>query len=524
MKSSKRPLFFAMTTILITGQIYAQVLPPVAKPTAPVVVPNPVVKPAVKLSPVLMAAMNRRIQTVRNLIIAAAPHGIFYSLYFNDNIETELKNLLAVGNIPFINGRLNQIVNRLASDISRGRVLPGSVPDKAAIIAKPYLHQVISDQFINSKMTNEDFLLAVVPKNRIYQQAQSIVGRLIEMKTKNTWMTKPAALKLGIVSKKTINPDLILFARGSLENLGYLNNKISTVYDTDLETALKLFQADNGLKNDGVAGDMSWAILNRPVDQLISQAVMNLDRTRWLPDVNPAEYIYINLAQQQFHYFENEIETLTFKTVNGRLDRQTPLMVDVARDVVLNPTWTVPRNLFVKDKIPKLLADPTWSLQANMIMYSDIDNSVVDPTTVDWTLPPEQLPYTLVQSPGPSNALGFIKFPLKNGFSIYMHDTNERYLFETTDRLKSSGCMRLEKPFELAEKLLAGTKWTAEALRAASEFSPVPAEKQSYITMRRPVPVYVSYKTLDVVNGHLISSNDPYEVDITMYNVFATGK
>jgi murein L,D-transpeptidase YcbB/YkuD len=365
---------------------------------------------------------------------------------------------------------------------------------------------------------------AVTPKNRIYVEAHNVLAKILDLKTRNAWTAKPADLILATVSKKTVNAPLISYIRACLENFGYTNNKLSIAYDADLVTAIKAFQADNGLVADGVAGNMTWSYLGKTIDQLMTQAILNLDRTRWLPDKNAAEYIYVNLAKQTFQYFENEVATLSFKTINGRLDRATPLLVDLSREVVLNPTWTVPRSIFVKDKIPLLRQDANYSLNANMTLYSDIDGSIVDPQTVNWNLAPSKLPYTLVQKPGPWNALGFIKFPLTNGFAIYMHDTNDRQLFGETDRLRSSGCMRLEKPFEVAAKLLVNTKWTADSLKAASEFSPVQAEKPTSISLKRHVPVYAAYKTLAFQNGRLIGSNDPYEVDKAMYSVLLSGK
>lgn len=468
-------------------------------------------------------ALNK-IQRVQDLIKTTYSQGLIYSLYFNPAVDADLAAVAATNNMTVLDSKLSAIVSRVASDLSRGRVLPTSVPDKASIAVKPFQHQLIAGNYLNSAMTPLEFINAVIPKNRLYKEAQKVVETMVDLKARNAWASKPADLTLATVNKKTKKPALISHIRACLENFGYSNNRSSTVYDSNLETAIKSFQSDNGLVADGVAGNITWSYLEKSLDQLMTQAMLNLDRSRWLPNQNASEYIYVNLAKQTFQYFENEVATLSFKTVNGRLDRATPLLVDQAREVVLNPTWTVPRSIFVKDKIPKLREDSSWSLNAHMVMYSDIDGSMVDPRSIDWNLPAQQLPYTLVQSPGPWNALGFIKFPLTNGFAIYMHDTNERNLFSETNRLRSSGCMRLEKPFEVAAKLLINTKWTVDELKAASELSLVQAQKPSSISLKRSVPVYAAYRTLNSENGRLLASNDPYGIDKAMYNVLISGK
>jgi murein L,D-transpeptidase YcbB/YkuD len=201
------------------------------------------------------------------------------------------------------------------------------------------------------------------------------------------------------------------------------------------------------------------------------------------------------------------------------------MLIDVAREVVLNPTWTVPRTIFVKDKLSKLReTSGGYALDLHARVYSDINGQEVDPYSIDWNQDPSRLPYTLVQSPGPWNALGRIKFPLTNDYAIYLHDTNERNLFIESDRLRSSGCVRLQKPFDLGAKLLAGTNWTVDSLMAATELAPVQAEKPTSLSLKRNVPVYLAYKTLTKSGNKLISSNDPYAIDAAMYSVMFSGK
>lgn len=470
----------------------------------------------------LMAQVSgqEKIDRVHSLAQAVTKHGLAYSFYFNPVVDSQLQSLASAPSSALLDSKLNSIVTRIASDLSRGRVLPSKVQGKAYIKDKIFAYQLAANSFLNNAVTPDDFANSVAPKNYQYAEAKNVINLLTSYKVNNTWVVKPPTLVLGTVSRKTVNPPLITFLRQKLNSMGYANDVSLTTYAADLESAIKLFQDENQLQADGVVGSMSWKALDKNLDQLITQASLNLDRTRWLPDQSPSEYVYVNLARQTFQYFQNNNEVLSFKTVNGRLDRQTPMLVDMAKEIVLNPTWTVPRNLFVKDKLAKLRVDPGYIERNHMKLYSDINGREVDPYSVNWNLSPEQLPYTIVQNPGPWNALGFIKFPLTNPFAIYMHDTNERHLFNESMRLLSSGCMRLEKPFDVAEKLLANPQWSVEALKASSENLSTPAEKPSSLYLKKGVAVYAAYKTI-LINpaGRLISGNDPYEIDSVMYSL-----
>jgi L,D-transpeptidase YcbB len=466
-----------------------------------------------------------KIERVRSLVSATNSHGLISSLYLNPSVEAGLQTMIASGDSAGLDNRLNSIVTRLASDLSRGRILPSKAGNKVYIKDKPFEHQVLVNSYLNGSLQPDQFINVVAPQNRYYYESKNVLSLLRSYKINNSWITRPSEVVLATVSKKTTNPKLIAYLRLKLNSLGYINDATSTVYDSGLESAIKIYQAENGLGVDGVVGNMSWQFLEKSLDQLISQAILNLDRTRWLPSKNPMEYIYVNLARQTFEYIQNESEVLSFKTINGRVDRQTPLLVDSSTHIILNPTWTVPRSIFVKDKLPKLRENAGYAAQMHMRVVSDVNGREVDPYSVNWNRDPENLPYTLVQKPGPRNALGFIKFPLTNPYAIYLHDTSDRQLFAESNRLLSSGCMRLEKPFEVAEKLLSSPVWTVDSLKSASEYLSTPAQKPTTVNFKRGVPVFAAYKTI-LVNkaGRLVSANDPYDLDKTLYSKMISGQ
>lgn len=468
------------------------------------------------ISAQLADANQIKIDKIKNLSKSLTEHGLLYTWYFTPAVEAELLTALSTNNGTIIDARLNQLAHKMISDLSRGRILSSMSGGKSVIADKPYVLSGQVGQFLANQITESALIAAAIPKNVLYQKQLAVFQKVLNLKKSNTWPVKPEQLVLGVVSKKTVNSQLVQFLRNRLAAYGYSNDVTNPNYSEDLKNAAIQFQTDNKLGVDGVVGKQSWDLLGRSIDQLILSASVNLDRTRWLPDSLGSEFVYVNLARQELTYIQNNTVVLQFSTVNGRLDRQTPIMVDQIRYISLNPTWTVPRNIFVKDKVPLLRQDPGYVAQSNMILKSDINGLEVDPYTVDWNQDPSKLPYTLIQKPGPWNALGYIKFPLTNRFAIYLHDTNDRSLFSQSTRLFSSGCVRLQQPFELAEKLLANAKYTVDALKLQTELKMPYADKPTDIAMTRRVPVYLQYQTGITVADRIVIGSDPYELDKLM--------
>ncbi|MBC7421151.1 MAG: peptidoglycan-binding protein, partial [Bdellovibrio sp.] len=249
---------------------------------------------------VVTVQAQQKFQRLQALAQTLTRHGLMYSLYLNPMVESELQALVTSNNLPVLDLRLIEIATRMASDLSRGRVLPTDIPDKASIKVKPFVHQVSVTNYLAGAVSVEQFMSLVAPNNRIYTDALAVLRSIMDLKAQNRWTARPAGLNLLTIKKGLVNPAVISYARMQLSNFGYENNTGSTVLDAELDTAIKDFQAENGLVADGIAGANTWKILDRPADQLITQALLNLDRTRWLPNQNAAEYIYVNLAQQTF--------------------------------------------------------------------------------------------------------------------------------------------------------------------------------------------------------------------------------
>ena len=178
------------------------------------------------------------------------------------------------------------------------------------------------------------------------------------------------------------------------------------------------------------------------------------------------------------------------RSITGSAYRQTPVFADEIEYMVVNPTWAVPHSIASEELLPKIQQDPAFLSRGGYDVF-DPAGARVDTAQIDWTsLHRNNFPFTLVQRPGPANAMGRVKFMFPNPHAVYLHDTPSRYLFDRADRTFSSGCIRIENPFELAEILLGPDGWDQE------RFSDVlDTKKERTVFLSQPVPVLLLYWT-----------------------------
>jgi murein L,D-transpeptidase YcbB/YkuD len=266
----------------------------------------------------------------------------------------------------------------------------------------------------------------------------------------------------------------------------------TTLYDGTLASGVRRFQDRHGLAGDGVVGRGTLAALNVPVEARIEQIRANLERARWVFYDPESEFLVVNVAGFRLYVVRRGQVVFSTRVQVGRPYRQTPVFRAEMTYLVLNPTWTVPPTIFRQDILPELRRNPGYLATRNIDLL-DRDGRAVDPATVDWS--GRSFPYQLVQRPGPTNALGRVKFMFPNEHFVYLHDTPSRDLFERDNRAFSSGCIRVEEPFELAELLL-GEGWTRDRLDAL-----LATQQTKTVFLTQPMTVMLLYWTAEVDDG-----------------------
>jgi len=242
-------------------------------------------------------------------------------------------------------------------------------------------------------------------------------------------------------------------------------------FDAVLAGAVARFQRRHGLEPDGVVGRATLRALNVPADQRLRQLLLNLERWRWIPHDLGRRYILVNAADFSLVAVADGAQRLSMRVIVGEAYQKTPVFSREMRYLEINPYWNVPHSITVAEYLPKIRRDPAYLAANHFQLLADWrpDSAVIDPAGVDWdAVSAERFPGRLRQLPGPWNALGRIKFMFPNPFNVYLHDTPGRSLFNRRQRALSHGCIRLEKPLELAAFVLEGTPgWDLADIRAA---------------------------------------------------------
>lgn len=284
--------------------------------------------------------------------------------------------------------------------------------------------------------------------------------------------------------------------RGRLARLGYLeptDAEPSPAFDDALVAVVEQFQRDYGLNDDGVVGALTLQAINAPAETRLAQVAVNLERMRWMPRDLGARYLWVNIPDFTVRLFVDGQQTWESRVVVGKTHvTETPEFDGLVRTVVVNPTWHIPDSIAIRDYLPKLQRNP-MVLKNQGIDLMTRGGTVINPKLVDFTqYTPENFPFRIKQRPSDDNALGQVKFLFPNHFSVYMHDTPHRELFVRDVRAFSNGCIRVQKPVELAELLLAGQVPDPAAAYDAWR----DAGKEKGITLEHPIPVHIVYRTV----------------------------
>jgi murein L,D-transpeptidase YcbB/YkuD len=284
----------------------------------------------------------------------------------------------------------------------------------------------------------------------------------------------------------------------------------ANLYDPELEAAVKFFQERHGLTADGVVGPGTLRALNVPVEARIDQIRVNLERARWTLHEIKGDFVLVDVAGFYVSYFRNDEPIWTSKVVVGRDERETPIFRSLITYVVFNPTWTIPPGILVKDKLPELKRNP-GALKRMNIRVLDGAGREVDPYSINWHRygPGRLPPYQFRQDSGPDNALGLVKIMFPNPYLVYLHDSPAKSLYERDQRTFSSGCIRVQRAFELAELVLADPQWTQESMQQL-----IATGETRTVNLKKPVPVLILYWTAQPrPDGQVIFRNDIYNRD-----------
>ena len=298
---------------------------------------------------------------------------------------------------------------------------------------------------------------------------------------------RPAApprppLDSGMPSDSAIRSDSSAYRSAAVPN--------GLLYDSTLAGGVARFQMTHGIGVDSVLGAETIEALNVPADYRLGQIAANLERYRWLPRTLGSRYIIVNVPAFQLEGYDSNEVAIEMKVIVGAdyKDKNTPVFSDSMETVVFRPYWNVTPDIQEKELEPKIAKDPKF-MERNDYEYWK-DGGVT----------------RIRQKPGPKNSLGLVKFLFPNSFNIYLHDTPDGELFAKDVRAFSHGCIRLEKPVELAQWALG---WTADSVERAMNSEP----NNKSVRLPAKIPVFIVYFTAFNGEDGLRFGNDLYSRD-----------
>jgi|GEM_PF-1095244 len=262
------------------------------------------------------------------------------------------------------------------------------------------------------------------------------------------------------------------------------------IFNDAVSEALRHYQKRNGLSSSGKMDGATMAKMNRPLQEVIDKLSLNIERMRWLPHGMGKKYAWVNIPEYMLYVFEDYKPVFESIVVVGDPAKQTPIILKPMTHIVFSPVWNVPSQIGREEIQRWLHINPNLLIVAGVEVFFK-GKKVEDPLAIKWT--PElakSKDYSFKVKPSANNALGDVKFMFPNHHNVYLHDTNNKTAFNEANRAQSAGCIRVQKPVEFAEVLLAPQNWSRQNI-----LSKMGTGKEMSVNLKEKIPVYLYYLT-----------------------------
>jgi L,D-transpeptidase YcbB len=366
---------------------------------------------------------------------------------------------------------------------------------------------------------NIDSLLELVqPKHEAYRLLKSGIKKFVDsMDTRiYTYVTYPYK-------------DSIAFTKSLKKRLLEAGIVVATNFDSlALSNALKSYQQKAGLTIDGKVGAAVIKKLNINDKQRFNIIAITLDKYKQLPEKMPQKYIWVNLPAYYLKVFENDTMAFESRVIVGKPATRTPLITSAISDIVLYPTWTVPTSIIAKDMLPGLKRNPNYLARRGLYLLNG-RGAKINAGNVNWSKYTKGIPYRIQQGSGNSNALGVLKFNFDNPDAVYLHDTNQRYLFKNGVRCLSHGCVRVQEWQKLANYIIRNDslnlkKGDTLACNTDSLRNWLAEKINRKVDVIHKMPLFIRYFGCELVNGSIKFYDDIYADDRDLKQKYFIGK
>ncbi|MEJ8801795.1 L,D-transpeptidase family protein [Pontibacter sp. H249] len=395
-----------------------------------------------------------------------------------------------------------------ASDFYRGRVNPQEVGSVSWDVKKNKikLHKALQTILKERDSTYPYYEFDALHAG--YANLRNALAKYRAIEEKGGWPKVELGKRKSLAKGDTAAAVVTLRKRLNPEQAINGSDPKMRLFDENLEKQVKKFQMLHGLAEDGLVGGNTLKQLNVPITDRIDQIMINMERWRWIPKrMVPKsldqKYIWVNIPEYKLYIYEDPEndpeaerkyqEVMNMRVIVGKTMNSTPIFSDKLEYVVMAPYWNVPNSIVEREIKPAILRNSNYLASQNMeVVTKEKNPKQIDPSSIDWgNVTEKNFPYMVRQRPGSKNSLGDVKFLFPNEYNVYLHDTPADALFSQNQRDFSHGCVRLEKPIELAKYMVADMpEWNENRIRET-----INGGEETWVTLPKRVQVYIVYFT-----------------------------
>ena len=455
-------------------------------------------------------SFNRKADSLLVFISKAKQYGLFPEDYYFKRLSS-LKSQLVLDTAKekkldaslwaYSDMMLSSAFVQIVKDLKVGRLLPDSVMAKDTTLTAAFFASQLK---IFQENNNQLFAEQLEPKLPAYLNLKAALSIFLDTADFKNYTV--------VDQKDSVNFRRMLIKRLSEEDSAYIS-AVASPDSIQIMEAIRRYQKYKGIKVDGKVSTALITKLNDTDNDKFIRIAINLDRYKQLPPL-PVQYIWVNLPSYYLQLKDSDTVVLKSRVVVGKPLTRTPIITSAISDMITYPKWTIPESIIKKEILPGLKKDAGYTIKKGYSLL-DKDENEIDPYSVNWSKYKEGIPYKVVQGSGDDNALGVLKFNFPNKFSVYLHDTNQRYLFSKSSRALSHGCVRVQAWDELAKYILRNDSlYSPNAVPVDSLNTWLATKQKKYIPVRKRLPLFIRYFTCDTdKEGALVFYEDIYGED-----------
>ena len=435
--------------------------------------------------------------------------------FFADSLEkSDRKNALLWAKADLL---LTDAFIQVIRDVKLGRLPQDSVSLRkdSVLPAAFYLQQY---QSLSNKGINA-IVASLEPTHRGYHLLKQGIKKFLDSADYRSYTLVPYPAKDPVVFKKALQKRLY--------EAGFISFVDRPADSVQLAESVKQFQKKKGMAIDGRAGEATVRMLNVNDREKFIRIAISLDKYKLLPEQMPSKYIWVNTSANSLELVDGEKITIKSKVICGKAKTRTPLLNSQISQLITYPQWVPPPSIVSREILPAVKRNPGYLARRGFRLVDSKGNDV-DPYGVNWAKYSHSIPYRVVQGSGDANALGIMKFVFDNKYSVYLHDTNQRYLFNNNMRSLSHGCVRVQDWEKLTYYILRNDSLQAESAgqytRIDSLRSWLRGKQKKTISVRNKIPLYIRYFTCEGENGKIIFYDDVYSEDKLLREKYFSSK